>query len=120
MLSSVLFRWPAICGDNEQMLRRTFIAGTSVAALAQTAMPPIKLGIDLFSIRSSNFTAFEFLDYAAKQGAKVVHFSEIRFIGSLDESNLKKVRAHAEQLGIEVEIGMRSICPTSKAFDPAQ
>jgi sugar phosphate isomerase/epimerase len=120
MSLSVSFRWPAICVDNKQMLRRTFIAGTSVAALAQTAMPPMKLGIDLFSIRSSNFSPFEFLDYAAKQGAKVVHFSEIRFIGSLDESNLKKVRARAEQLGIEVEIGMRSICPTSKAFDPAQ
>ena len=80
----------------------------------------LKLGIDLFSIRSSNYTPFEYLDYAAKQGAKVVHFSEIRFIGNLEESNLKKVRAHAEQLGIEVEIGMRSICPSSKAFDPAQ
>jgi sugar phosphate isomerase/epimerase len=102
------------------MLRRTFLAGSGAAALAQTAMPSVKLGIDLFSIRSSNYTPFEYLDYAAKQGAKVVHFSEIRFIGSLEESNLKKVRAHADQLGIEIEIGMRSICPTSKAFDPAQ
>lgn len=102
------------------MLRRTFLAGTGAAALAQTAMPSIKLGIDLFSIRSSNYTPFEYLDYAAKQGAKVVHFSEIRFLGNLEESNLKKVRAHAEGLGIEVEIGMRSICPSSKAFDAAQ
>ncbi len=54
------------------------------------------------------------------QGAKVVHFSEIRFIGSLDDANLKQVREHAGKLGIEVEIGMRSICPTSKAFDPKQ
>jgi sugar phosphate isomerase/epimerase len=103
-----------------QMLRRTFLASSGAAALAQSAMPPIKLGIDLFSIRSSNYTPFEYLDYAAKQGAKVVHFSEIRFIGNLEEPNLKNVRAHAEKLGIEVEIGMRSICPTSKAFDPAQ
>jgi sugar phosphate isomerase/epimerase len=102
------------------MLRRTFLASTGAAALAQTATPAIKLGIDLFSIRSSNYTPFEYLDYAAKQGAKVVHFSEIRFIGSLEESNLKKVRTRAEELGIEVEIGMRSICPSSKAFDPAQ
>lgn len=49
-----------------------------------------------------------------------MHFSEIRFIGSLEEEHLKKVRAHAVRLGIEVEIGMRSICPTSKAFDPSQ
>ena len=107
------------------MLRRMFLAGSGAAAFAQTAMPQtsmpsVKLGIDLFSIRSSNYTPFEYLDYAAKQGAKVVHFSEIRFIGNLEESNLKKVRAHAEGLGIELEIGMRSICPSSKAFDAAQ
>jgi sugar phosphate isomerase/epimerase len=60
------------------------------------------------------------LDYCARWKAKVVHFSEIRFIGSLDEANLRQVRAHAEKLGIQIEIGMRSICPTSKMFDPAQ
>jgi sugar phosphate isomerase/epimerase len=49
-----------------------------------------------------------------------VHFSEIRFIVSLDPENLRKVRAHAEKLGIALELGMRSICPTSKAFDAAQ
>jgi sugar phosphate isomerase/epimerase len=79
-----------------------------------------KLGIDLFSIRSQGWSPFEYLDYSAKWKAKVVHFSEIRFIGSLEADHLKKVRAHAEKLGIELEIGMRSICPTSKAFDPKQ
>jgi len=60
------------------MLRRTFLA-TSAAALAaaQSGPAPVKLGIDLFSIRDSGFSPFEFLDYSAKQGAKVVHFSEI-------------------------------------------
>lgn len=75
------------------------------------------MGIDLFSIRSQNWSAFEYLDYCAKLGAKVVHFSEIRFIGSLEDEHLRQVREHAGKLGIEVEIGMRSICPTSKAFD---
>jgi hypothetical protein len=46
-----------------------------------------------------------------------VHFSEIRFIGGLETENLKRVRRRAEELGIEIEIGMRSICPTSKMFD---
>jgi sugar phosphate isomerase/epimerase len=48
----------------------------------------------------------------------VVHFSEVRFIGGLEPENLKRVRRHAEELGIEIEIGMKSICPTSKMFDP--
>jgi sugar phosphate isomerase/epimerase len=84
------------------------------------ADPKPKFGIDLFSIRSSSWTPYEYLDYCAKWKAKVVHFSEIRFIGSLDADHLKKVRAYAGKLGIEVEIGMRSICPTSKAFDSKQ
>jgi len=87
------------------------------SALAQT---PVKLGIDLFSIRSSGWTPIEYLDYCAKWNAKVVHFSEIRFLGNLEEANLRRVRAHAEKLGIGLEIGMRSICPSSKAFDATQ
>ncbi len=85
--------------------------------MAQTGTP---LGIDLFSIRSAGFTPFEYLDYSAKLGAKVVHFSEIRFLGNLEDDHLKKVRAHADTLGIRIEAGMRSLCPTSKAFDPKQ
>jgi sugar phosphate isomerase/epimerase len=79
-----------------------------------------KIGIDLFSIRSSGYDAFQFLDHAAQAGAKLVHFSEIRFLGSLEDEHVKKVKAHADRLGIELEVGMRSICPTSKAFDPKQ
>jgi len=101
------------------MHRRTFLtiaAGVPFMAKPQT-QPTLKLGIDLFSIRSQNWSPIQYLDYAHKQGAKVVHFSEIRFIGGLEESNLRAVRKHAEELGIEVEIGMKSICPTSKMFD---
>ena len=106
------------------MLRRTFVAGAGVTSLAQSvaaqARPKAKLGIDLFSVRSSNYTPFEYLDYSARHGGNLVHFSEIRFIGNLEPDNLRKVRAHAEKLGIELELGMRSICPSSKSFDAAQ
>jgi sugar phosphate isomerase/epimerase len=78
------------------------------------------LGVDLFSIRDQGWSPIEYLDFCSEWGAKVVHFSEIRFIRSLDPENLKQVRAHAEELGIEIEIGMRSICPTSTLFDPKQ
>ncbi|HOK44379.1 MAG TPA: sugar phosphate isomerase/epimerase [Bryobacteraceae bacterium] len=79
----------------------------------------MKFGVDLFSIRSQKWTPFQYLDYCAKHGVEVVHFSEIRFIGGLEEEHLKRVRAHAEKLGIEIEIGMMSICPTSKMFRAA-
>jgi sugar phosphate isomerase/epimerase len=101
------------------MTRRSF-AATCAAAASSPAAPAPKLGIDLFSIRSLGWNPFEYLDYCAKWGARVVHFSEIRFLGNLQPDHLKKVRAHAQRLGIELEIGMRSICPTSKLFDPSQ
>jgi hypothetical protein len=94
--------------------RREFMT-LSAAALTQAAglgqKPPVRFGVDLYSIRSQGFDAFQHLDYCAKLGAKVVHFSEIQFMGSLEEDHLKKVRAHAEKLGVEIEMGMRSICP---------
>lgn len=103
------------------MTRRSFVAaGLAAAQVSRAAAAPVRLGVDLFSIRSSNYSAFENLDYCARLGAKVVHFSEIRFIGSLEDEHLRKVRDHAQKLGIEVELGMRSICPTSTLFDAKQ
>src|ERR1700736_1871035 len=102
------------------MTRRQFtVTAASGVAFAQTGAP-VRLGVDLFSIRSQGWTPFEYLDYCARWKAKVVHFSEIRFLGSLEPAHLREVRAHSDKLGIEVEIGMRSICPTSKLFDPKQ
>ncbi len=76
----------------------------------------MRLGIDLFSIRSQGWNAFQFLDYAARQGVKVVHFSEPRFFGGLDEAHLRKVKARADELGLEIEAGLGCICPSSKRF----
>ena len=105
------------------MTRRNFVAACGTVSLSQAVQAqgaPVRLGLDLFSVRSSGWTPFEYLDYAGKLGAKVIHFSEIRFIGSLEDEHLRKVRAHAEKLGIEIELGMRSICPSSKSFDASQ
>lgn len=101
------------------MQRRDFLLCAAAAPLLRAeAAIPVKLGIDLFSLRSQGWTPFQYLDYCARQQAKVVHFSEVRFIGSLDPANLRAVRQRAQELGIEVEIGMKSICPTSKMFEP--
>jgi 3-oxoisoapionate decarboxylase len=108
------------------MTRRNFLAtGLAASAAASTlAMdtpkPPVKLGIDLFSLRNQKWSAFEYLDYCAQRKVNVVHFSEVRFLGGLDPAHLRQVRQHAEPLGIEVEIGMMSICPGSKMFKPQE
>ncbi len=102
------------------MNRREFVA---LAAVPITAMskssPNVKLGIDLFSLRSQKWTPLRYLDYCAERQVQVVHFSEIRFLGSLEPANLVAVRQHAAERGLEIEIGMTSICPHSKMFNPA-
>ncbi len=100
--------------------RRTLLAGGLAPLAAAARGNSVKFGVDLFSIRSSGYDAFQNLDYCAKFKTQVVHFSEIRFIGNLEKAHLEKVRAHAEKLGIDIELGMRSICPTSTLFDPKQ
>jgi len=78
----------------------------------------VKLGIDVFSLRSQGWSPFQYMDYCAQWKADVCFFSEIRFLGGLEPEHLKKVKSHADRLGLRLETGMRSICPSSKAFDP--
>ena len=94
--------------------------GAALGARARAAAAPVRFGVDMYSLGAQNWTPFEQLDFAAKWKVKVVHFSEIRFLGTLDPENLRKVRSRADALGIDIEIGMRSICPTSAMFDKAQ
>jgi len=76
----------------------------------------VRLGLDVFSLRSQGWTPFQHLDFCARWGASVVHYSEVHLIGGLDPSHLGRVRERADQLGIQIEIGMLSICPSSGLF----
>jgi sugar phosphate isomerase/epimerase len=98
--------------------RRGFLAAASMTPLMYSADTSPRTGVDLFSLRSQKWTPFESLDYCARLGAKLVHFSELQYLGSLDEANLRQVREHAAKLGVAIEIGTRTCCPTSKSFDP--
>jgi 3-oxoisoapionate decarboxylase len=91
-----------------------------MAPLMHAADPTPRLGVDLFSVRSQKWTPFEALDYCAKLGANLVHFSELQYLGSLDDANLIAVRDHAKKLNVAIEVGTRTCCPTSKSFDPKQ
>lgn len=79
----------------------------------------MKLGADLFSLRFNNWNAFEYLDYAAKIGLEVVMYPDPTFLESLDAGYLAEVKAHAGGLGVEIQLGMDSICETSTRF-PAE
>src|SRR5687768_3563744 len=95
-------------------------AAATPAGVPLSAAASVRFGVDMFSVRDQNWTPFQQLDFAAKWKVKVVHFSEIRFLGTLEPENLRRLRARADELGIDIEIGMRSICPTSAMFDKAQ
>lgn len=89
------------------------------AAIPQAkAASMVPLGIDVFSLRSQGWTPFQYLDYCAQQKAQVCFFSELRFLQGTDAGNLRKVKDHAGRLGVKLEVGNRSICPSSRAFDP--
>lgn len=111
-------------GKNETMERRDFLKTLAAAPVAaggalHAQKAPVRFGVDMFSLGAQKWSPIQQLDFAAKWNVKVVHFSEIRFLGSLEPDNLKRVRARADELGIDLEIGMRSICPTSAMFDKA-
>jgi sugar phosphate isomerase/epimerase len=111
--------------------RRTFLKATGAAALAMgmplpmpaVAAANVRFGVDMYSLAAQNWTPFQMLEWAAKMNVHVVHFSEIRFLGSPDwqvalaPDNLRKIRARADELHTDIEIGMRSICPTSSDFN---
>jgi sugar phosphate isomerase/epimerase len=77
-------------------------------------------GLDMFSLRSQGWTPFEQLDFAARWGVGLAHYSEVRLLGGLDPDHLRRVRAHADGLGIGLELGMLSICPSAGIFDASK
>ena len=116
--------------------RRTFlktmgaaavVAGTTpISAFAQQPTARPRLGVDAFSLGAQNWTPFQTLEWAAKINVNMIHFSEVRFLGSarwqeaLAPDNLKRIRDKADELKIDLEIGMRSICPTAADFANTQ
>src|SRR6476659_5330523 len=91
-----------------------FVRESSQQTMTAMPNPPLaRLGLDTYSLRAQNWDAFQQLDYCAARGVKVVHFSEPRLVGGFDRTHLERVRAHADSRGLDIEIGMLSICPTS-------
>jgi sugar phosphate isomerase/epimerase len=75
----------------------------------------MKLGIDFWSLHSQGWDVLEHLEYAHRVGVDVVQ-SELYFFESFEEPYLIRVRDRTEELGLVLETGMGSICPTSTAF----
>jgi sugar phosphate isomerase/epimerase len=82
--------------------------------------PPLKLGFDNYALRALRWKASQLLDYAAKLKLDAVLFSSLDVYERQDEEYLHELRAQAESLGLEIQVGMLSICPSSVRFDPGR
>ncbi len=80
----------------------------------------VTLGLDIFSLRSQGWTPFQQIDFSARHGFRVLHYSEERLIGGWDPAHLERVRNYAAERGIALELGMLSICPSSCIFKADQ
>jgi 3-oxoisoapionate decarboxylase len=77
----------------------------------------MRIGLDLYAIRSQPWNAFEKLDYCHRLGVQVAHFG-LGDLGTTEENGLRAIKARADELGLEIEVGMGSICETSTTFNP--
>ncbi len=93
--------------------------GLPDAARGNAVMPlknKIKLGFDNFSIRALSWKADKLLDYAASHKLGTVLFSDLDVYESHDERYLREIKARADDLGIEIQVGTGGICPTSSRY----
>ena len=109
--------------SRRQLLKSASLAGASLALPQQRsptasseALPKIKLGFDNFSIRAFGWKAPQLLDYAGRLNIDTLLLSDLDVYESHSDSYLKEIKSRADDLGIGVQAGTGSICPSSKTF----
>jgi sugar phosphate isomerase/epimerase len=85
-------------------------------ARAEGARPP--LGLDNFAVRAMGWKAPQLVDYAASTGCDSLFITDLDAFESLEAASLRSLRERAAGLGVAIQVGTWSICPTSKAFRP--
>jgi 3-oxoisoapionate decarboxylase len=107
----------------ENHSRRQFVKALVItgAALPMTEQVQpkrrnLKLGFDNFAIRAFGWKAPQLLDYAAKQKVDTVLFSDLDVYENHSEAYLKDIKKKADDLGIEIQAGTGSICPSARSF----
>src|SRR5262249_55702609 len=105
------------------MDRRAFMFGSTAAALhasplfAAWGAADVALGSIDGSVGGNNFTPAQFLDYLASIKLTWAMVSLPPDV-LRDEAAVRAVRAHADQLGIKLQLAFGSVCPSSKSFNP--
>lgn len=91
-------------------------AGAGLAIVSQLPRGQIQLGFDNFSIRAFGWKAPQLLDYAASLRLDTVLFSDLDVYESHSDAYLKDIKRKAADLGLEIQAGTGSICPSSNTF----
>jgi sugar phosphate isomerase/epimerase len=106
------------------MDRRAFLFSTAAAAAWQAARPlawqapsGVELGSIDGSVSGNQFTAATFLDYLASIKLTWAMISLPEAVLE-DDAAIRAVRAHADRLGIKLQLAYGSLCPTSRSFKP--
>ena len=104
------------------MDRREFILSTAAAALHPAAFVGAQgvAGVELGSIDGSvggnQFTPVQFLDYlnSIKLTWAMISLPPATLA---DEAAIKAIRAHADTLGIKLQLAFGSVCPSARGFN---
>jgi sugar phosphate isomerase/epimerase len=106
------------------MDRRTFLAATAAAAV-HAARPLIghrataELGSIDGSVSGNNFTPAQFLDYLSSIKLTWAMISLPAAVQD-DEAAVRAIRAHADRLGIKLQLAHGSVCPSARSFNAQQ
>jgi 3-oxoisoapionate decarboxylase len=117
---------PETSDPNRRTFVKTMVTAGAGIALAGAAgaqslaggqpQKKLKLGFDNFSVRAMGWKADALLDYAASVKVDCLLISDLDAYENHTEDYLKRLRAKAADLGIQIHAGTWSICPTSKFF----
>jgi len=107
--------------------RRQFLSSSATATIAaapvasaaiDASRDPKRFGLDLWSVRSQGWNAFQYIDHAVEQRLRVIQFADSNQLGGLEPGHATKVKAYAGERGILLEMGMGTICPTASGWGP--
>lgn len=103
------------------MDRRSFIVGAAAAAVSGTRLFASAAGaqVELGSIDGSvgnQFSPMQFLDYLSSIKLTWAMLSLPPAVLS-DETAIRAIRAHADGLGIHLQLAFGSVCPSSRSFN---